>query len=214
MMIAFKNQESFNKNMKNEIRQKVGEIKGKVEKIEEKIINVPNAVSLLRILGTPFLVYIIFSDFSDWFKASAFLVFALSDMVDGYIARHLNQKTNFGAKFDIFADRIFFTAVILTIFIRLFIFSEDIIVNRFLFLFILSREIIALPIAGYMFFTKTPFLKTKWTGKLTTFMQGAAVASLLFGFNFTIYLVILAGFFGIMAGINYWKDSLEILTKK
>jgi cardiolipin synthase len=183
-------------------------------KIEEKIINVPNAITLLRVIGTPFLVYILFSGFSDWFKASTFLVFALSDMLDGFIARHFNQKTNFGAKFDMFADRLFFTAIILSIFIQIFLLAEDSGVNKFLLPSILTREIIALPIAIYMFITKSPFLKARWTGKVTTFTQGAAVASFLFGFDFTVYLFLLAGLTGVAAGIHYWKDSLEILTKE
>ncbi|MBN1325527.1 CDP-alcohol phosphatidyltransferase family protein [Candidatus Falkowbacteria bacterium] len=183
-------------------------------KIEEKIINVPNIITLLRVIGTPFLVYVLFSGFSDWFKAVTFLVFALSDMLDGFIARHFNQKTNFGAKFDMFADRLFFTTVILCIFIKIFLLAENSIVSQSLLPSILAREIIALPIAVYMFIVKTPFLKAKWTGKITTFTQGAAVASFLFGFSFTPHLFLLTGLVGVAAGLHYWRDSLEYLSKK
>lgn len=200
--------------MKDEMKQKVGEIKGKMERVEEKIINIPNAVTSLRLLGTPLLIYIIFSDYSHWFKAAAFLVFALSDMLDGYIARNLNQRTNFGAKFDMLADRVFFTSVILSIFIKVFVLHQTLLSNKLLFLLILTREFIALPIAVYMFFAKTPFLKVKWTGKITTFMQGAATASFLLGFNFTLHLILLTGFFGIIAGFTYWQDSLAVLIKE
>jgi len=183
-------------------------------KIEEKIINVPNTITLLRVMGTPFLVYVLFSGYSDWFKAIIFLAFALSDMLDGFIARHFNQKTNFGAKFDMLADRLFFTTVILCIFIKIFLLAENSVVSQSLLPSILAREIIALPIAAYMFITKTPFLKVKWTGKATTFTQGAALTSFLFGFNFTSYIFILTGLCGIAAGIHYWQDSLAVLQEK
>ncbi|MDD5340994.1 MAG: CDP-alcohol phosphatidyltransferase family protein [Patescibacteria group bacterium] len=180
----------------------------------EKIINLPNALTLLRMLGAPFLVYVIFSDFSHWFTGGVFLLFALTDLADGYIARNFGLRTKFGAKFDMLADRIFFTAAILAIVARLFIFPEAVIVNKFLFLLILSREIIALPIVSFMLFARSPFLKVKWIGKITTFTQGAAIASFLFGFSFTIYLIIIAALVGIIAGLTYWQDSLKILTKK
>lgn len=200
--------------MKYITQEKIEEIKGQVGNIEEKIINVPNTITLLRVIGTPFLVYVLFSEYSDWFKAIIFLTFALSDMLDGFIARHFNQKTNFGAKFDMFADRLFFTTVILCIFIKIFLLAEDSEMSKFLLPSVLTREIIALPIAIYMFIAKTPFLKAKWTGKITTFTQGAAVTSFLFGFGFTPHLFLLTGLIGVAAGLHYWRDSLDYLSKK
>lgn len=183
------------------------------KKVKEKIVNVPNAITLLRVIGTPLLVYILLSDYSSWFKASAFLVFALSDMLDGYIARNFNQTTKFGAKFDMLADRLFFSAAIITILIKLFI-EDFYLFSPYLMLLLLSREIIALPIAAYMFFTKTPFVKAKFTGKLTTFLQGAAITAFLAEFDFSIYLIIATGISGIYAGITYWKDSFSVIKNK
>lgn len=200
--------------MKYKTQEKIKEIKEQVGKIEEKIFNVPNAITTLRIIGTPLLVHIIIADYDNWFKATAFLVFALSDALDGFLARHLNQKTNFGAKFDMLADRLFFTSAIVAIFIKLFLTNEGLLSGPHFFSFVLSREIVALPIASYMFFTKSPFIPVKWTGKVTTFMQGAAITAFLFNFNFSTYLIILTGLLGLVAGITYWQDSLSILQEK
>ncbi len=67
------------------------------------LLNVPNTLSFLRLC----LTFVILNLLNSYFYLLAFLIFlvaALTDLLDGYLARKLNQKTRFGAWLDLAAD--------------------------------------------------------------------------------------------------------------
>lgn len=69
---------------------------------------IPNQVTLFRILLIPVFVLIFYLPIS-WNHFGAFVVFwfaAISDAVDGYLARRLNQSSAFGAFIDPVADKL------------------------------------------------------------------------------------------------------------
>ena len=69
----------------------------------EKIYNLPNALSFYRILVFPLILYFIFD--GNQFLFSVFLCINLfTDFLDGFIARTFNMVTNLGAKLDSLAD--------------------------------------------------------------------------------------------------------------
>jgi CDP-diacylglycerol--glycerol-3-phosphate 3-phosphatidyltransferase len=71
-------------------------------------LNIPNLLTLLRILLIPFffVVYLIDADWSNQLATFIFVVAALTDWLDGYLARRLNQYTTFGAFLDPVADKL------------------------------------------------------------------------------------------------------------
>lgn len=70
---------------------------------KEKIVNVPNAISLYRILFFPFAIWLLISGKEQLF--SIFLCINLvSDVLDGFIARTFNLVTKFGARLDSLGD--------------------------------------------------------------------------------------------------------------
>ncbi len=76
--------------------------------------HVPNALTLLRFLLIPVLVYLILHhEYRVAF--AAFFVSALSDFVDGVIARGWSARTRFGAIADPVADKLTMLAVTLTL---------------------------------------------------------------------------------------------------
>ena len=71
------------------------------------LLNVPNTVSLFRIVVTPMLVVLWFG--LDW-KVGALVLgtlAGLTDQIDGYLARKLNQTTELGGLIDQLGDLIF-----------------------------------------------------------------------------------------------------------
>lgn len=71
-----------------------------------KIITIPNIISFIRILVIPFVVYF-YCFAKQHIIAFAILAFAcVSDMVDGYIARHFNMISDFGKGLDAVADKL------------------------------------------------------------------------------------------------------------
>jgi len=80
-----------------------------------------NKVTILRILLVPFfvveLLYYLRSG-NEWFRLTALLCFATASMldgVDGYIARHFNQKSELGAILDPLADKLLLVSAIVTL---------------------------------------------------------------------------------------------------
>jgi cardiolipin synthase len=77
-------------------------------------VNLPNAITLLRLLLVPVTIWLILSGYyvtAFW----VFLVAGISDGIDGFLARHLNQKTLLGAILDPIADK----ALLVSIFVML-----------------------------------------------------------------------------------------------
>ena len=75
-----------------------------------EINTIPNMITMSRILASPGIAYAIASDM----KMLAFggcLVFGFSDWLDGYLAKKLNQQTNFGAFLDPLADKVFIGSI-------------------------------------------------------------------------------------------------------
>ena len=62
------------------------------------IVTIPNQITLARILATPLFMFFLYAE-GTIFKILALAIFALaaiSDAVDGYLARALHQETRFG----------------------------------------------------------------------------------------------------------------------
>ena len=68
-------------------------------------LNIPNTLTILRILLIPVIVGFLVYDHFD-FALVALLIAALTDALDGSIARMANQKTEFGAYLDPLADKL------------------------------------------------------------------------------------------------------------
>jgi len=70
---------------------------------KERIYNIPNFLSLYRLLSVPFLFYVVYLGqeqvFFYWFLFNMF-----TDGLDGFIARRFNMQTKLGAKLDSTAD--------------------------------------------------------------------------------------------------------------
>lgn len=71
-------------------------------------MNIPNTLTLLRIVLIPIFVVIFYLPGQWSYMASAviFLVAAVTDWFDGFLARKLNQSTPFGAFLDPVADKL------------------------------------------------------------------------------------------------------------
>lgn len=75
--------------------------------------SLPNIITLSRILLSPFML--LFPAFSWQF----FLIYGmcgLSDLVDGFLARHFNLMTEHGARLDSTADAVFFLVLLIKLF--------------------------------------------------------------------------------------------------
>lgn len=75
-------------------------------------LNVPNGITLGRIALIPLFVYLAYEPgpWRDFFAALVFLVAALTDLLDGYLARRMNEVTALGKLLDPVADKLLMMA--------------------------------------------------------------------------------------------------------
>lgn len=80
-------------------------------------LNIPNILTLARILTLPLLLWMIYQNSASW-AIWAFVLYGLSaitDFFDGYLARKLNQTSAFGTFIDPIADKVFVLGVLLVL---------------------------------------------------------------------------------------------------
>jgi CDP-diacylglycerol--glycerol-3-phosphate 3-phosphatidyltransferase/cardiolipin synthase len=80
-------------------------------------MNVPNALSLFRIALIPCYVGLFYmpGTLSDLGAALVFLIAAITDWLDGYLARQLNQSSKLGAFLDPVADKLLVAVVLIVL---------------------------------------------------------------------------------------------------
>lgn len=71
-------------------------------------MNIPNLLTVLRVLLIPFFILLFYLPFSwsYWAASAVFACAAATDWLDGYLARRLEQSTPFGAFLDPVADKL------------------------------------------------------------------------------------------------------------
>lgn len=179
---------------------------------EENILNVPNFLTIARIFLTFVVVYMIFTNAKIKTIVITFAIAAITDFLDGQIARRFNQTTEFGRKADIIADRFLWAGTALAF---IFAFGLEGKLTPFhgaQILMIMSREIIALPFAIGAFFTGKGLPQTRTIGKVNTFIQGFALPSLIASIQYpkflylSVPLSIILAFTGVTAALFYMYD--------
>jgi cardiolipin synthase len=71
-------------------------------------------ITIMRFLLVPAVVYAMLANRMDWAFAG-FLIAGISDGVDGFIARHFNQRSELGAYLDPVADKILLVSVFIVL---------------------------------------------------------------------------------------------------
>ena len=73
---------------------------------QNKILTIPNLLSLFRLLLIPVIIWL-YTVRKDYFPAGALLILSgLTDLADGFIARHFNADSNVGKILDPIADKL------------------------------------------------------------------------------------------------------------
>lgn len=85
---------------------------------EDRIWTVPNALSVLRLLGVPLFLWLLLGPQEDGWAVVVFIVSGITDWLDGKIARWLDQGSRFGAMLDPLADRLYTLAALVAFVVR------------------------------------------------------------------------------------------------
>lgn len=149
-----------------------------------------------------------------WLAIAAFGVAAVSDGVDGYIARHFNQRTVLGSKLDPLADMLLLLSGIVTLSIA----DWNPKFPSWFPVLVLSRDILS--IRGMQLIKKhsgSVIIRPHWTGKVATVLQMTALGWLMLRMENYTHIplwvpTVLAGIFVFWSGWVYLTDAFKQVT--
>lgn len=147
-------------------------------------MNLPNKITVFRILMIPFFVACMLIKEIPYHEIIAgviFIIAALSDLVDGKIARRFNLVTNFGKFMDPLADKLLVQSALLC-------FVANGLLPAWIAIVIMSREFI---ISGFRLVAadKGIVIAAGYLGKLKTVFQMVMSVMLIFHFSHPVWLV-------------------------
>jgi CDP-diacylglycerol--glycerol-3-phosphate 3-phosphatidyltransferase len=178
----------------------------------KKILNLPNILTLARIALSP-VFFVLFLIGERRVGLLIFLIVAITDVVDGWIARSSKQVTKFGATWDPMADKFMVALALLVILL-----AADFPLWGLL---ILTRDIISLAGSLLVFSKYNTHWKPNIFGKLTTFLQVITIFVYMLGAEFVVYgvdykiiVLYLTIALSFIAAITYASRGIKIITKK
>ena len=177
----------------------------------ENVLNVPNLISLYRLLVFPVIMLMALTGRESWFVV-LLCISLVSDVLDGSIARYFKLQTNFGAALDNLADIFTYAMAIL----GLFIFKWHDIEPHAWFLYLFLGVFVLSYFVSFIRFGKIPGLH------LYSAVSAGYVQSIfffvLFVFGFYDWMYYLAIGWGLFAYIEktlvlLWLDDIKIGVK-
>lgn len=138
------------------------------KKIEIKM-NAANVITVLRILLVPIFLVILLTEMQnkEIIAGAIFLIAALSDAIDGYIARKYNQITDLGKFLDPLADKLLIAGALLAL-----VHLE--LVETWVAAVIILREIFIICFRFY-FLVKDSMFSASWLAKQKTTFQNVSI---------------------------------------
>ena len=168
-------------------------------------MNLPNSLTLARIFLIPLLVVVlltkvdvaIFGVGKELVGAAIFAVAALTDWLDGYLARRRQQVTTFGQLMDPLADKLLITAALLSL-------VQMELVPAWMVLIIIGREL-GVTALRHLAFSRGVTIPASPLGKAKMMSQVVAILLLILGPEY------LQGFF-ILGQIALWVAVVTALV--
>ena len=174
-------------------------------------LNLPNALTLLRILAVPVVVVALLGETpnGDALAAAVFALAALTDGLDGYFARSRDSVTTFGKLMDPLADKLLIIGALVSL-DRL---------AAWVAMVIIAREF-AVTVMRAIAIERGIVISASWLGKVKTVLQIAAVFALIaenpapLGVDILVYVALAAT---VLSGVDYFfglRKRIEELERE
>jgi CDP-diacylglycerol---glycerol-3-phosphate 3-phosphatidyltransferase len=164
-------------------------------------LNLPNTLTVLRILLVPVVIVALLDETpnGDAIAAGVFALAALTDTLDGYIARSRGAITTFGKLMDPIADKLLVTASLVALV------SLDRL-DAWIAMVIIAREFAVTGLRGVAA-EQGVVIQASWLGKLKTTLQVAAIICLIavdpapLGVDLLVYAAVAVT---VISGVDYF----------
>jgi len=190
------------------------------------MFSIPNCLTYFRIIVIPFIVALYLSDvaYANWYSTILFVLAAISDWLDGYLARKWNQASKLGAFLDPVADKLLVAVLLIVIVSNAAL--VDVLLSHTLFLvtvlIIISRELIISALREWMAeLGKRNNVSVSYVGKVKTSVQMTAIGFFLFKislFGLPVLqigelLLYIAGFLTVWSMMIYLTAAFKAMTE-
>ncbi len=176
-------------------------------------MNIPNTLTIIRILLVPIVLILLMQEL---FRIAliVFVIASVTDALDGFLARILNQQTVLGAYLDPLADK----ALIITAFVALSILN---VIPGWLTVIIISRDCVILLGVSVLFLMSVSFeIAPSFVSKATTVAQLltvflALIARCMPGYiDHTMIETVfwIAAIFTVISGLDYISRGIKFIN--
>ena len=180
-------------------------------------MNLPNKLTVVRVLMIPFFVWFMLPSLggemaaSKWIALAIFCIASLTDLLDGKIARKYNLVTNFGKFMDPLADKLLVGAAMICL-------VEMGRLPAWIVIVIISREFI---ISGFRLIASDNgiVIAASYWGKFKTVFQMAMIIVLIAAFEGRVFAVVeqilmwVSLILTIVSLVDYIRKNKEVLTQ-
>src|SRR5438309_10587906 len=137
------------------------------------MVNLPNALTMSRLVAIPFLMLLLLADFPnhDLIAAIVFIAFSLTDTMDGQLARRTKTVSDLGKFLDPLADKLFVLSVLIVL-------VQEGLVAAWVVVVIFARELI-ITLLRTVAASQGTVISAAPLGKTKTITQMGAVALLI-----------------------------------
>ena len=139
----------------------------------KSMLNIPNLLSIFRILLVPPLVVVLLTKFEgkEWWGLGLFLLAAVMDFFDGYLARRRKEVTRLGTLLDPAADKILISAAFISL-------VEMEVVPAWIVVVIIAREFAVTSLRSFAA-AEHLVIPAGFSGKVKTIVQIVSIALLI-----------------------------------
>lgn len=166
-------------------------------------MNVPNALTILRLILIPIFVLVFFSrgDNSLVYAICIFLAAGFTDILDGYIARKFNLITKIGTVLDPLADKLMLLTVLTCLLLGGYI-------PYWILTIVLFKEVFMIA-SGIILFNKDYIEPSNLYGKASTFLFYIAIFLIVINPHIGNYFLYLAVGSALIALLSYIKSYIK-----
>lgn len=168
---------------------------------------------LVPIFIAVMMYYVPEREYLRWYALGIYLIAEITDVIDGYIARHYRQKTKAGSILDPLADKLLFISALLCLYkVGL---DHDWAVRMPLWLVVafVSRDVM-LVLGSFLVGLKAGLVEIKpnvW-GKITAFCQAICIVAIFLQFHLALVVWWVALVVTVISGVMYMKEGIKVLN--
>ncbi len=169
-------------------------------------MNIPNKITILRIALIPVFIFLLYIKvkYIEYIVAVVFIILALTDALDGYIARKRKQVTRLGELIDPLADKLLISAALI------FLIERG--VPTWMAFVIIAREFAVTGLRLSASAKNVIIAASKW-GKIKTISQIVAIVAVIINFPYNWYFMLVAVILTVISGVDYFIKARVFLKE-